>query len=790
MKKCALLLLPLVAAISCSKSSADPEKPVDPTIPVETSLIAYKADGAIWSETDEILVASKTCPAAKFTISLEKGLSANADSANFVGETAPVGPWYAASPESAFKCKKTAEFEYEIPNTQVTAVGANPDAYYLAYWDKGNSVCFNPIRAIVALNLLGEGEVKSLEVTDLSENAQLYGAAKANFDSTGVSYDFIEDVVGNNTITVNLTKAAKLDAKNLTNVKIAVPSGAFKSGIKVSAYNANKALIKTLVLMGDYTASIGSKSEITVDFLSSPFSGGEGTEANPFYITSSSDLLKMAELFNDKENKVANEKYIKGHYKMMSDIDMKGVEFTNISYDYDDDDYSFSGVFDGCNYTIYDLTPNPVAGGPVGLFGYICGGTVKNLNMSGANVSGKDKAGAIAGAAWYGAKIINCSVEKSSVSTTDGLCGGVVGYLVGSTAEDCYAESVSVVSKGDKNVGGLFGYIRKAATVRNCRAVNCEVSCDTNMGGIVGVADEESIIEACTVNACDISGKEYVGGIVGAPKGGLYKNCVVKGSTKITSTADSCGGIAGGAEEMNVVFDHCFVEDGTIVKGLYYVGGIIGFMEPNENTICVIKNCGFEDSFAKSVKADGGDGDSDACNGGIVGWLSNYYAGGGLKLLNCYSYPAEGGFATDNVLTAPSIAGIAGYLRQRTDQGGVIEVAGNCTDVARTDMVFGGKVFKQGEDLVAGDCVGAIFGYAHNRKTVVFKNNYWVDDTGMNIIGCYGDNQIIENNEHFSTAVFEDGTTVLAKLNAFASGYKGETLSSWTIRNKRPVIAR
>lgn len=852
MKKYALLFLSLALVISCDKKSTDPvAPPVDPTVPVETTLSAYKTDGGIWSETDEIIVHSAKGSTAKFTVASTNGLSAASDTAKFVGMTTPEGPWYAASPASA-ECKSDTAIEFAIPDTQEIAAGAKPANFYVAAWAEGTKVAFSPVLATVTLNLLGAGDVKSLTIQDMAEKPLLFGKAVVEIkdwkiDQISFSSEAEE---GTAALKVELSEAVKLDAANAQKVSIAVPADSFKDGIIVSAYAADKSLVKTLILPGNYAASLAAPVEINVDFASSPYSGGLGTQESPFFITSAADLLKMAELSNDKDNKVANEKYVKGYYKMLNDIDMKGVEFTNISFDYSDDDYSFSGEFDGCEHTISNIEPKPVNNGPVGLFGYICGGTVKNLTISGASVTGVNKVGAIAGSGWNGAKVINCHVVNSTISGPDGMSGGIVGYLVGSTAEDCSVESSVITCNDGNNAGGLIGYIKNEASVRNCRVVKCDVSCQMNMGGVVGTAEgsmvEEcsctgntvvaslgkdsaggivgyltnstakgceaedvvvkitgdssaggiagyvsggkSAVEGCTVTGCDISCKMYCGGIVGSSKAGIYRDCVVKGATVILSSEDSAGGIAGGGNKIDVSFDGCFVESGTKIKGSFYVGGVIGFIKPDAGCIAVIKNCGLEDSYVLSVTDDGG-GEGDACNGGMLGWLNNTESGSGLKILNCYCYPAESGFAIDNASRKPGVAGIAGYLRQ-SGACGNIELAGNCTDVARTDMVFGGAVFKQGQDLVSDDHVAAIYGYAGDYSTVSFKNNYWVGDTGMNLIGMERSEAVYADNESFTTAVFEDGTTVLAKLNAFASSYQGESLSPWTISNKRPVIVR
>ena len=69
------------------------------------------------------------------------------------------------------------------------------------------------------------------------------------------------------------------------------------------------------------------------------------------------------------------------------------------------------------------------------------------------------------------------------------------------------------------------------------------------------------------------------------------------------------------------------------------------------------------------------------------------------------------------------------------------------------------------------------------------RYNYFVNDTGIPGVGHGGlNNVVVEDNEGFATSVFQDGTTVVTKLNAFASGYQGETLKTWIVKGNKPAF--
>ena len=112
----------------------------------------------------------------------------------------------------------------------------------------------------------------------------------------------------------------------------------------------------------------------------------------------------------------------------------------------------YTGTFDGEGHTISGLQLSSIGSNNVGLFGYVDGGTVKNLNLEITSVSGNDYVGGVVGR--NDGTITGCMVSGGSVtaSAEDAYVGGVVGNDYGGTITDCYWQKgpdLGVGSGGD-----------------------------------------------------------------------------------------------------------------------------------------------------------------------------------------------------------------------------------------------------------------------------------------------------------------------------------------------------
>ncbi|PGH39456.1 MAG: hypothetical protein CRN43_08930, partial [Candidatus Nephrothrix sp. EaCA] len=139
-------------------------------------------------------------------------------------------------------------------------------------------------------------------------------------------------------------------------------------------------------------------------------------------------------------------------------------------------DTGLTGTFDGNNHSITNLKIARSDETCVGLFGSTQGsGTIKNLGVVSAGISGNDIVGAIAGAA-KGLLITHCSSAGNITAATDreGI-GGIAGFLGargqrGKVISNCYSScEVTANSTARSFIGGLVG-ASEGGIVINCYA--------------------------------------------------------------------------------------------------------------------------------------------------------------------------------------------------------------------------------------------------------------------------------------------------------------------------------
>lgn len=219
---------------------------------------------------------------------------------------------------------------------------------------------------------------------------------------------------------------------------------------------------------------------------------------------------------------------------------------------------SFSGIFDGCGYTIEGLYFSDEYASRAGLFGQISfGGTVKNLCLRDVYVKAYDTYGGIA--AYNDGLIEGCSVEGTVVLTGDAYSfstGAICGSNFGGTINNCHNSS-SVYVTGTEYVGGIsgdnYGYLEMCYN-------DGEIHSSRNIGGITGVTDYTSV-ESC-YNLGFLFGGEssVVGGITSLLSYGTVLNCYNYGYIA-GSEADS-NPIVG--NNMESVIESCFFRDGSV----------------------------------------------------------------------------------------------------------------------------------------------------------------------------------------------------------------------------------
>ena len=292
---------------------------------------------------------------------------------------------------------------------------------------------------------------------------------------------------------------------------------------------------------------------------SEEFSGGSGSETDPYRIASADDLWEMARLVSAGHSTFASASYV-----LTSDItvyntqnlsrwmyEAPGKSFTPIG----NLDHPFTGHFNGGGHTIRGVFYFDDSAEYAGLFGVIGGGCVENLSVRDSYIRAHKYVGGIAGFVRSSVKntaILRCKNAATVKGTS--YTGGIAGYIS--------AEGSSITVAECENDGEVIGY--------------------NGVGGISGSNHSKStlIMENC-VNTAQISGGNFnLGGITG-------ENFAV--DTAIVRTSYNKGLMYRGG-------------DG------YYHGSVVGLNRgESENSLALVADCYYlTDTDKTGVGHEGG----------------------------------------------------------------------------------------------------------------------------------------------------------------------------------------
>ena len=208
---------------------------------------------------------------------------------------------------------------------------------------------------------------------------------------------------------------------------------------------------------------------------------GKGTANDPYLISNVAQL----EYFRDQSNE--GDAKITAYAQLVNDIDLAYASASSWIPVSKLTSNAFAGTFDGNGHCIKNLYSSFYQGGYVGLFGYVNGGTIKNLTVEGVIESSCSDQGMIAGFS-VGANYYNC-VAKGRINTKDcSRVGGITGHIIGT---------------GTTN-----------PVVQGCASYVDIVSTATYTAGLVGQVEYGITMEACA-NYGNVTGKDYVCGLMG-----------------------------------------------------------------------------------------------------------------------------------------------------------------------------------------------------------------------------------------------------------------------------------
>ena len=283
------------------------------------------------------------------------------------------------------------------------------------------------------------------------------------------------------------------------------------------------------------------------------FSGGSGTEDDPYLIADAVDLNSIG----------YNPRLLDKHYQLVADLDLTaGPQMKMIGNGL----HPFAGTFDGSGHTIDNATvvraDYESFAGPFGCVGP--GGAVRNLTLAVELAVEHQAYAAVGGLVAYAnqATVADCHVV-GTISGDDHV-GGLIGFGDRCQVTHCSAD-VAVVGRlhvgalmayneqGDVTgcrsqgavegllwCGGLIGDLNKGTLTHSLNAAS--VSGDLDAGGAVGRALDGQI--RFTYNTGPIDGDHSIGGLVGQLSGGEIFHSYSVGA--VSGTGTSIGGLVGG----------------------------------------------------------------------------------------------------------------------------------------------------------------------------------------------------------------------------------------------------
>ena len=260
-----------------------------------------------------------------------------------------------------------------------------------------------------------------------------------------------------------------------------------------------------------------TKSDFGI-FYNITFSGGAGTEADPYLVSNIGDLRVLSE--NWGSDNLWNK-----HFKQAANISFQASDFQNGGNFYNGGEgwipignatTNFTGTYDGDGHTISNLfIKRPLSNEDQGLFGNVSGAVAKieNLGVLNLDVTGSNQVGGLVG-----------NVNSGMVNNS---------FITGNV-------------NGISNIGGLVGNAKNLNISKSCSSGNV-IGTGNGIGGLVGAAYIPSISNSySTVN---VTGVNYVGGIIGiiGNYSGSYTIRNSYSTGKVTGTG-SYGGMAGKIE--------------------------------------------------------------------------------------------------------------------------------------------------------------------------------------------------------------------------------------------------
>jgi hypothetical protein len=456
------------------------------------------------------------------------------------------------------------------------------------------------------------------------------------------------------------------------------------------------------------------------------FSGGTGTIADPYIITTCADLQAIDD---DSENMHMN-------FKLGNDIDCTGVTYQPIGVgdgaSFDTGYMTFTGRFDGAGHTISHVTTGNSTYNIAGIFGVLGGAYIHNLTIDQASTTGKSTTtgvGILAGAADQTA-IIGVTLtnsHKRGVAVSGNPSGDPFNgsFLVGAfstptTFSFVYdPASYTEPSEVQTSIGSCSAL---ASAIRANPHGWYSLSADINCAGIFPLATSTSAFRGIfdgnghTVSGISTTTSTYPIGLFARAFGATIRNVSLTGTgiTLVNVNPEGVGALVGAGTALTLSNVHSTVPLTMAANNNWLtrkLGGLVG----------AGGSIGIDTS---SVNADMGSG-YGAYMGGLIGNAYDVEISSSTYIGNLNAEALVGGIvgytlvanlnnvhATTTISCAFECGGLAGQIDNQTVQYQFANASSTITDSsARVTFNDANNAFT--EDTRA-EWIGGLIGWAEN----------------------------------------------------------------------------
>lgn len=325
---------------------------------------------------------------------------------------------------------------------------------------------------------------------------------------------------------------------------------------------------------------------------------GEGTEENPYLITSTNDFAYLVSQLATYDRNYGYGQF----FKQIADIKapIPNCLYQGNAYK----SAPFAGNYDGDSHKILNLTYLGTNGGEqsdaIGLFSILHDGAViRNLDIEGADIEYPGNCcGLLAGVANGNILIENITLNGNIKSTKDKV-GGLIGYIEGNAQSLAQISirnvrlGVSFSESGSSYIGALIGWAENASIqvedissdgiFKNLRGNNHVAGL---IGKLYGQIDARKIkLQHTTLNDFPISGNQNVGGLIGEAflqAASNFKDITIDMPIKGSSYVGGLIGQIRSETPTNILiaienFQLSNPANRSQIQGGSYVGGMIGY---------------------------------------------------------------------------------------------------------------------------------------------------------------------------------------------------------------------